>query len=418
MLSLYFNCRLTEKRLTPDRIDSGYFYPVTYPQRVDTESLSQYAVLLKTIDSYAVFQYETIIFNIAIDYIDRNIENEIDCRVRENYSANKIVLKFTRPSTINEWMDDTEEALTLIDKNSPVLVVMNHDHPFIDYTPSIFTDLVEKVFPETENNLGKALYYSHAPEVISWAINGRTGTNFVRQCWGGYKSEKVNHWIDSICVMTLETLSDIWSKAKYEGSYIGRVDWPDVQYSQLALITYAFPREFFKHFDGYGHVTGMKLISDISSMKSTMLSFPYDSDTKGVVGFYYQRWLDCFSLSIRDTLRNQAYSVGSQKKIFVSAIEDSLDLFRVGYLEEDAKIGMIDKAQINIIECALRSNIYYFGNSIYDVIKTDILLMEGSVTDKIKRFLPYKLLIGLRLFKRGIKVFTKMRHKVENKVKL
>lgn len=82
MLSLYFNCRLTEQRLTVDRSDSGFFYPVTYPQRVGTEIFNQYAVLLKTIESYAVFKFDTVIFNLAIDFIDDKIEEELKVNYR------------------------------------------------------------------------------------------------------------------------------------------------------------------------------------------------------------------------------------------------------------------------------------------------------------------------------------------------
>lgn len=397
MLSLYFNCRITGQKRTPDRVDAGYFYPVTTPQKAGAESQTQYSVLLKTIESYAVFQFDVVIFNIALDCVDNNVEDVIKTLIKDSYSAKKIVVRFTRPSTIDAWKVDVTEASSLIERNSPVLVIMNHDHPFVDYSSSAFSVLVEKVFPEKENNLGKALYYSHAPEVISWAVNGRGGTKFVKQCWGGYKSEEVNHWIDSICVMTLETLDHIWSRAKHDGNYIGRLDWADVQYSQLALTFYVFPREFFKHFDGYGHLTGMKLISDISASNLPILQFPRDHDATEIVEFYYQRWLDCFSLSIRDTIRNKAYSIESQKRVFVSAIEDSLNSFRVGYLEADANLGLINEDRVNLIECALRSNIYYFGNSLYDEIKTDIILMEGDAADEIKKQTPLFLLKYFRI---------------------
>ena len=59
------------------------------------------------------------------------------------------------------------------------------------------------------------------------------------------KSEVIDHWIDTICVMTMETLSHVWSRIKFTGSYIGRLDWVGAEYSYLALTTYVFPREFF-----------------------------------------------------------------------------------------------------------------------------------------------------------------------------
>ncbi|HHT9158552.1 MAG: hypothetical protein A2047_01015 [Omnitrophica bacterium GWA2_41_15] len=396
MLSLYFNFRLTGQRLIPDRIDSGLFYPVAYPQRGSTGSLSQYAVLLKTIESYSVFKFDVVIFNIAIDFIDSEIEEELKRSITEKYSSNKIILRFTRPSTLDEWKKDVEEVSCLIGKGSPVLVAMNHDHPFIDYTPEVFNVLLEKVFPKLENNFGKALYYSHAPEAISSAVNDRSHTKYIRQSGGIYKREVTSRGVLSIWVMTIETLGHILSRAMCSGSsYMGRIDWAGVEYDQLTLTTYLFPREFFKHYDGYRHVTGIRLISDISNAKSTVLQFPGDDEANGIVEFYYQRWIDCFLLTVRDALRNKKYSVASNmstKSIFTKAIEESLDLFRIGYLEADVAAGLIHERRISVMEGALRSHIYYFGNLLFESVKTDILLIDGDGFYKymnlIKRHMP------------------------------
>jgi len=405
MLSLYFNCRVTEQSLILDRIDSGFFYPVMYPQRGGTGSLSQYAVLLKTIKSYAVFKFDVVIFNIALNFIDSHIEEEITKCITENYSANKIILRFTRPSTLDEWKRDVAEVSSLIEKDSPVLVVMNHDHPFIDYTPFVFNSVVEKVFPKSDNNFGKALYYSHAPEIISSVINDRSRTKYIRQNGGIYKREVTNCGVVSIWVMTIATLGHILSRAMCSGSsYMGRIDWAGVKYDQLTLTTYVFPREFFKHFDGYGHVTGIRLISDISTAKSTVLQFPGDDDANGIVDFYYQRWIDCFLLTVRDALRSKTHTdalTTSTKSIFTKAIEGSLDLFRIGYLEADVAAGLIHERRINAIEGALRNHIYYFGNLLFESIKTDILLIDGDGFHKfknlIKRHMPSLLLRILKI---------------------
>jgi len=403
MLSLYFNCKITNQSLIPNRIDSGFFYPVTYPQRGGTGSLSQYAVLLKTIESYAVFKFDAVVFNIAIDFIDSRIEEELKKHITENYSANKFLLRFTRPSTLVEWKKDVAEVSSLIETNSPVLVVMNHDHPFIDYTPDVFNGLLEKVFPKSENNFGKVLYYSHAPEAISSAINDRTNTKCIRQSGGIYKREVTNRWVVSIWVMTIETLGHILSKAMCDGSsYMGRIDWAGVEYDQLTLTTYVFPREFFKHFDGYGHITGMRLISDIRTAKSPVLQFPGDDDANGIVEFYYQRWIDCFLLAVRDALRSETARDASTKSLFAKAIEESLDLFRIGYLESDVAAGLIHDRRMVAIEGALRSHMYYFGNLLFESIKTDILLIDGEFyqfRNLIKKIVPSVLIKYLRILK-------------------
>ena len=366
-------------------------------------------MLLKTIESYAVLKFDVIIFNIAIDLIDSHIEEELRKLITDNYSANKIILRFTRPSTLDEWKKDVAEMSSLIEKDSPVIVVMNHDHPFIDYTPDVFNALLEKVFPKSVNNFGKVLHYSHAPEAISSVVNDRSNTKCIRQSGGIYKREVTNRWVVSIWVMTIETLGHILSRAMCNGSsYMGRIDWAGVEYDQLTLTTYVFPREFFKHFDGYGHITGMRLISDIRTAKSPVLQFPGDDDANGIVDFYYQRWLDCFLLTVRDALKSQTYtgaSTASKKRNFTKAIEESLELFRIGYLEADVAAGLINERRISVLEGALRSHIYYFGNLLFESIKTDLLLAGGKFykfKNLIKMLMPSLLLKYLRILRAKI----------------
>lgn len=409
MISLYFNCRITEQQLTPDIVNSGWFYPITYPKNINKERLSQYKILIKTVKSYSEINFEVAIFNIEIDYINDEIEHEIKDLINKNYNAKKIIINFTRPSTISEWIKNVSEMQLHIKKDTAVLVVMNHDHPFVDYTTNTFTKIVENVFTENEINYGKALYYSHAPEVISWAVNGHGVTKFSKQSDGVYKSNIVNNWLDCICIMTLETLKNIWEQAKYEGEYIGRFDWRGVSYRQLGITIYVFPREFFKHFDGYGHVTGIRLISEINSSISPNLNYIEGENINEKSYFYYQKWLDCCLLSVRDKLKVKEHSTESEKNKFINAIEESLELFKYGYLNEDMVSGIISEKDVSEIEAKLKSHIYYMGNSLYAALKTEIdLLNELEKKDKfylIRKYLPkfIKEIIKMMLYKVRVK---------------
>jgi len=149
------------------------------------------------------------------------------------------------------------------------------------------------------------------------------------------------------------------------------------------------------------------LISDIGNSMSTRLKYPGKNDISSLVDFYYQRWLDTQLLSVRDSLRSRVFSVKSRKSLFVMAIEESLDLFRVGYLNVDVAAGLIDERRMLIVEGALRSHIYYYGNSLFDSIKTDILLMEGNAISKFKRFLSPLFGSDLKFLKRGVSRIVK-----------
>ena len=383
MLSLYFNSRLTTETLNHDSIDSSWFYPATYPRHANANSINQYEVLLRSIKSYAVLKFHTAIFNIAIDLHDNQLEEEIKNCINSNCSADNIIVNFTRPSTLEEWRIDAEYLASLIPPNSPILVIMNHDHPFVDYTPIPFNSLVEQVFGELESNLGKVLYYSHAPEVVSLVANSTSSDQFTEERHAVFTREVTNNWVVSLWVMTAETFIYILSRANCATStYMGRIDWAGITYNGLTLKTYIFPREFFKHRDGYGHVTGIRLISDLRDPTSVELQHPGIIEGSALVEFYYQRWVDTFILAVRDAMRREALTLvfaRSSNMHFRRAIEGSLDLFRKGYLESDARAGLIQQRQLNDIASTLRSHIYHNGNNLFELIKTDIILCDGEL---------------------------------------
>lgn len=407
MLSLYFNCKLTEQKTTPGKPTEGYNYPVMYPKKIETALINQYEILIATIDSYSLLSFDNAIFNIDIDYIDERNKEELVNLINDSISANNIYINFTRPSTVDGWVENVRETSKKIKKNSPVLVVMNHDHPFIDYTEKIFERIILEIFKENTNNNGKALYYSHAPEVISWAVNGRHNLKFERNSDGIYKSDVMHNWIDSICIMTMETLENIWKRANYKGNYIGRFDWKDVSYTQLGIVFYTFPREFFKHFDGYGHITGIRLISEYDSQFTVKLKYPNNSIVNNLSNFYYQRWLDCFLLTIRDRLRRKDELIISNKKSFVNAIEETIELLKIGYIEADVSNGLLQEKQLDVVEAKIRSHIYHQGNMLYDSIKTDIELLETieykEKYELIKKYMPKLIINFIRRLKYSMK---------------
>lgn len=407
MFSLYFNCKLTKESVTPGKPTTGFFFPVMYPKRIETNQASQYKVLLATIKTYSKFKFDTVIFNISIESINLNFEDELRDLIQNNYIANNLIINFERPSTVQDWIFDVKKSSLLIKKNSPVLVVMNHDHPYIDYSQNLFNDLVTKIFPDNENNFGKALYYSHAPEVISLAINGSHNLQFNKQSDNLFISNKVDNWIDSICVMTMETLEHIWSMAKFDGDYIGRFDWGNVSYSRLGITFYVFPREFFKHFDGYGHVTGIRLISELNLELLPILKFPNQENINDLVYFYYQKWIDCFIITLREIIRLRDSMQEPTKSCFIQAIELSLDLFNQGYLKPDVTYGFLSEDKVNIIEAKLRSHIFYMGNSLFSTIKSDLdLLDEIKYTDRLavlKKYTPNSIIKILKTLFNAIK---------------
>jgi hypothetical protein len=372
MISLYFNCKITENKLIPDDEKSGYYYPVIYPKSYQSKTISQYEVLKKTLASYNSLKFKVAILNIEIENIKNFIKDELTEIIKENINTQKLVVNFHRPSNIEAWKKDTKLAMELIPKNDPVLVCMNHDHPYIDYSIKFFSNNLDFVFPSHENNFKKIYYYSSIPEITSWVFNEKV-IKFKKSKLGLYVSNEIKHWVDSLCVMTLETLHHIWEKIKYEGDYIGRFDWMNAKYSNLNLTAYATPREYFKHYDGYGHITGMR----ISSQDATPLKFPEIKDEVKLTQFYYERWLDTHLIAIRDTLSKNYFTFYSKKKLFVQAAERSLDSMDECYLLSDLNEGLLNNEEYSIVKAKLRSHIYYMANNLISEIYTDINISKN-----------------------------------------
>jgi hypothetical protein len=391
-LSLYFNCRLTQGRLTPDTADAGYFYPVVYPKQ-ELHNHDQYKILIRTLESYSSLSFDVAVFNIEIDGISKAQEYELESLVKNKISAQKKILCFSRPSTVGAWRDDAINLSELVGENAPVLVVMNHDHPFIDYSPTPLMDVIDKVFGGGDVNLGKALYYSHAPEVVSWAINGRGSIMFSRDK-GLYTSSIINDWIDSICILTPATLRRIWSKLRYSEEYIGRLDWVGATYSDLGITTYVSPREFFKHYDGYSHISGLRLMTDLAYLETLKVPLP-PAALIPAVDFYYQRWIDTYLLAIRDYLKATGTTTASPGMKYRKILEHTLTLMHAAYLGEDARLGLIEKYMVGEIYNGLRNKVYFNANHLFIEIYTDILLIKPSLINsiKLKIYSVYKNLI-------------------------
>ena len=395
MLALYLNCKITYKSLIKNSSASGYFYPIVYPQKNNYYEISQYEILLKTLESYTKLKFTHAIFNIEIVGITKSIKNELELIIKK-INAKYIKINYIRPSTKDAWIEDIKKNIEIVGKNCPVLVVMNHDHPFVDYTDRVFIDLVNSIFSKNNTNFQKTLYYSHAPESVSWALNSKIGTLYKLIGNNVYKSQPINNWLDGYSIMSLETLQHIFSKANCKDIYLGRFDWPGVKYNELNLTNYIYPREFFRHFDGYGHVTGIRLfsnniITDINKHNDTN-----KFNKEDLINFYYQKWIDTFLLMIRDKIHSESIFL-SERNLFIAAVENSINIFNQTYVLNDIKYNLILDFDEDEILLSLKNKIYYSANYIFYNIVIDNKLSRISYINRIRSILLInKLIIKLK----------------------
>jgi hypothetical protein len=210
-------------------------------------------------------------------------------------------------------------------------------------------------------------------------------SKFKKYNLGLYVSNKIENWVDSLCIMTLETLNHVWDKIEYKGDYIGRFDWMDVKYSNLNLTAYGSPREYFKHYDGYGHITGMRIFSRTANS----LKFPEIKDEFKLTKFYYERWLDTHLIAIKDVLRDNSFTFYSKKKLFIKAVEKSLESMDECYFLSDLNEGLLNNLEYSMVKAKLRSHIYYMTNNLISEIYTEININK-DFKQRLNNFFFYK----------------------------
>ena len=123
------------------------------------------------------------------------------------------------------------------------------------------------------------------------------------------------------------------------------------------------------------------------------------------IDFYYRLWINCFAIYIRDRLNIGRGFWRSEKEIYVSAIENSLELFKKGYINPDFKNGILPMAIVKQVEDALRGHIYYHANELHAMLANEIILMRTSksskvyksLINKIKYLIPFKFINQYKL---------------------
>lgn len=238
-----------------------------YPRSVGPlDSEDKVRVCKLSLSSMGTLPISRILINVGAAKDFGHGSAEIIQHAKLCFPSAEITARETRPSTIEEWIKDTEDARKIFGERMPIICAFNHDHVFIDYRIEPFLGLLDKLFSDGSNGK-KYLYYSHAPESISTIHNRVAMRKWYQDCHGSGDIETAtrvadhcyrvpsNGVIHGIFVTTVAGLEWIWQSAKITDSYVARPDWPSVSYPGVQFDCYHSTREFFRHFDGYGHLS-------------------------------------------------------------------------------------------------------------------------------------------------------------------
>ena len=367
---LYFSSKIFKDKSFEYSKNKNYTYPIVNAKKnFIEERVQELDVLKKSIASFSQIYFKVVIFNLDVE--DSIVHDELRIFIQKAFSAaDSIIVDFTRPSTVGDWKKKASDLLEEFGDKDPVIIVMNHDHIFVDYQRDVFVDVVRTFMDYPEQN--KVLYYSHCAELLSWALNGRGNVRYKRNRDNFFVGSELNHWIDSFIVLNFRTFLNIWRRVNFGGPYIGRIDWPGVRFSDLGLITYIFPREFFRHYDGYYHVTGMRIDGIFKPESDFPILCPAKMTLENKSDFYFQKWLDISFLAVRDYMLKYRNIFGLDKYYFIAILEQTREIFEISVLKNDLKAGIINNSEFEILCYSLHNRIYFDANKIYLEIQTDI----------------------------------------------
>jgi hypothetical protein len=375
-ISLYFNARLIGKQLVKPNRNSFYVSPIMYPTSINQKNLNQYEVLVNTIITYSKINFNVAIFNLDIGNYNDGDTKDIKKLLIKYIRAKKLIINFTRPSNSKEWYKSVTNAHLLIGYNQPTLIVMNHDHFFLDDDDLYLDKIVNDIF-NTNNDFGKMLAYSHIPELISEILlqNNKTITkNYV------YKNEKANNK-PPIYITTMETLIKyLPSNVSDESLYIGRLmDWVYPRNIIFNVRIFIPLRELFKHYDGYGHITPTKLIRDL---RLEDINRNNQDNEKRILLDYYEKWLSLYFIYLRDSIKY--YNIMQSPKYRIrKAIDNTFDQFVENHLVFDNFKNKLPEKRIIDNSSALYSHIYFNMLFIYEQIHIENLLLRNSYINRI-----------------------------------
>lgn len=388
-MNLYFNTKIVSSTIHEN--SKKTFYPIVMPKNhhFDKQVLP-FKILKSVLISYSKLKFKKCVFNIETENVEYN--KEVKDLLTNYFKNTELNINFTRPYNKKTWINDIQNHFgSYLDE--PILLAMNHDHQYVDHQTETLENKLNKIFNKERENFKKVFFYSHIPELISSAenrkyIQNRKYKNIEKSM---YKINPLDYQVDSVSIMTARTLRYIIRQISNDIEYFGRIDWKNLYFKKLNISGFFFAREFFRHFEGYHHISGIRINKELS----------LDSSSKQLnLDFYYEKWLNLSIFLLRDGLKNFRLN---KKKHLIKLVEKSIQIFNDSYLKEDFHYNIISKIECEELKHTLRNKIYYNLNMIYSEIKIDnelrrVSMLKTLYNTRIKYF------VIIRLIKKLIKL--------------
>lgn len=308
----------------------------------------------------------------------------------EMFPNAEIVREQERSTKLEQWRMSSNTAVSFFGVDTPVIWVFNHDHIFVDYRPEPFIKSITTTI-DLYNKEPFFLIYSHAPENIALSFDTSAcksrlalffGHDFGIQdnCEllpnGLYRSRRTGS-IDGIFVTTPRTMRWFWNSTIWLGDprfieYAPRPDWPGVSFPSIVVEQVSSTREFFRHFDGYGHV--MTARNALILQLDTELNFPnrvtrhrpevfhgkkvcdLNCSIEDEALSYSEIFFDLMSIALRDNILI-GYLTQKREKV-LPILERLYQHFISQYLDSPGELNHLDNEDQNRLHMATRHFIF------------------------------------------------------------
>lgn len=370
-----------------------------YPSLTSLDSLKKKDVFLLSLKSVSDLNIKKIILNLEFDEQFNEYEEDLMMTIRSFFPNAEMLSEEKRPTNIDQWKESTEFAAKFFGEENPVICFFNHDHIFVDPISNVFEQIIESLF---SSNKDIYFIYSHAPETISF-LNDDEAYDFrlkstldlkiqhskPKQISNIFFNTLQKGHIDGIFVSTVNALRKMWSAALSSTEYAPRPDWPGVTFGDHVFNLVSTQREFFRHFDGYGHVSSIphvlgmglsdfdeqgkfrnrKLMSDLLNQSKTE---HWKSD---LVKIYFNLFCETYLLMIRD-LHYVRVVAGKHKTSPRQDFLKALQLFIKNQVQIDSRYLNLTGDDLKETIILLTHYIFARENEIFALIDQDVRLWQ------------------------------------------
>lgn len=262
-----------------------------------------------------IYSWSKVIINVVLHAEFENEKSNLFKYITDLFCEYNLILNNTRCERQEDWKN-----LYKILDNDLIYFCCNHDHVFIDDNVDNFKKTIEE-FKIKFSTVGASLYFSHWQEVNNLFLN--TQSYILEENF----AHTLNSNFDSIQIITKNTYFNWWFTGDFNHLFLPRTDCcthtlrDNLPTSFLKILAVPY-REYFRHFDGYSHLSINQDIQKQLTNECPPLFIPpgfFKSDIKLKVGYD-----DNDQNSININLSKENYTVvddnGTDMKCYLNEI--------------------------------------------------------------------------------------------------